>query len=149
MRELGPDTLRIGTGEWEALSRVASVIGSTGKLILEENTCTVDLARYFLEYTQQESCAACLPCRIGTKRLLEIMERVVDGRADVRDLSLLEMLGRAIGPAAKCDLGRMAGRVIANLVAYCRDDFETHLEGRCPGTVEANPGWQTIVGRGA
>lgn len=149
LRHLGPNTLRAQDMEYEALGRLASVVGSVGTLVLEHNTCMVCLAKYFLEFVQKESCAACIPCRIGSKRVLEILERVAEGKGDGQVVTCLERLGEAIGPAARCDLGRMAGKVVANLVRYCRDEFEAHLQGRCPGTVEANPGWQAVVGGGA
>lgn len=149
LRRLGPNTLRAQDMEYEALGRLASVVGSVGTLVLEHNTCMVCLAKYFLEFVQKESCAACIPCRIGSKRVLEILERVAEGKGDGQVVTCLERLGEAIGPAARCDLGRMAGKVVANLVRYCRDEFEAHLQGRCPGTVEANPGWQAVVGGGA
>lgn len=148
LRELGPSSLQAFGVDYEALARVATVVGSVGKLVLEESVCMVDLARYFVEFAQKESCAACIPCRIGTRRLLEVLERVAAGQGDTDELALLEMLAGAMGPAAKCDLGRMAGKVVANAVRFCRDDFEAHLGGRCPGTVEPNPGWRAIVGGG-
>ncbi|HAG06983.1 MAG TPA: methyl-viologen-reducing hydrogenase subunit delta [Peptococcaceae bacterium] len=149
LRELGPNSLQAFGVDYQALARVATVVGSVGKLVLEESVCMVDLARYFVAFAQKESCALCIPCRIGTRRLLEILERVAAGKTDAHELALLEALGEAMGPAARCDLGRMAGKIVANAVRCCRDDFEAHLSGRCPGTVEPNPGWQAVVGGGS
>ncbi|MBV1727375.1 MAG: hydrogenase iron-sulfur subunit [Candidatus Desulforudis sp.] len=141
LRELGPSTRRDLGADYEGLARVASAMGSAGRLVLEEDACMVDLAKYFLEYTQRESCAECIPCRIGTKRLLEVLERVVQGKASANEFSLLEEVGEAIGLSAKCDLGRIAGRAVADVTKYGRDELEAHLRGTCPATVEANRGW--------
>jgi coenzyme F420-reducing hydrogenase delta subunit len=148
LQELGPRTSRVSDANYDALARVASAMGSVGTQTLKGNTCMADLAKYFLGFTQRESCAECIPCRIGTKRMLEILERVVDGQAEEAELSLLEQVASAVGPAAKCGLGRIAGEVVVNALKYCRDEFKTHLQGTCPGTVEANPGWEPIVGTG-
>lgn len=148
LKDLGPNSLKAAGINYQSLGRVVAALGSAGKLLLEESVCMVDLAKYFVGFVQKESCAGCIPCRIGTRRLLEVLERVAAGQGDTDELALLETLASAIGPAAKCDLGRMAGKVVANAVRLCRDDFEAHLGGRCPGTVEPNPGWGAIVGGG-
>ncbi|RJX21796.1 MAG: hydrogenase iron-sulfur subunit [Desulforudis sp.] len=146
LRELGPNTRRVADADYEDLARVASAMGSVGRLVLEEDVCMVELAKYFLEYTQRESCAECIPCRIGTKRLLEVLERVVQGEAAENEFALLEEVGAAIGRSAKCDLGRIAGRAVADVAKYGRDELKAHLQGTCLATVEANRDWQALVG---
>lgn len=147
IRELGPHIPHAWEANYDVLSRVASVMGSVGALTLKGNTCMVDLAKYFLGFTQQQSCAECLPCRIGTKRMLEILDRVTQQQADEADVDLLAQMAAAIGPASKCDLGRIAGKVVGNTLQYCRSEFEAHLQGTCPGTVAANPGWESVIGK--
>ncbi len=146
LRELGPNTRRVADADYEDLARVASAVGSVGRLALEEDVCMVDLVKYFLEYAQRESCAECIPCRVGTKRLLEVLEKAVQGEAAENQFALVEEVGAAIGRAAKCDLGRIAGRAVADVVQYGRDELRAHLQGTCPATVEANRGWQAVVG---
>lgn len=148
LRELGPNPRRVADEDYESLARVAATMGSVGRLIAERDICTVDLAKHLLAYAQQESCAECAPCRVGTKRLLEALERVLRGEMEESEFALLEEAGHAIGRAAKCELGRVAGRAAAGVARYGRDELLAHLGGACPGTVEANPGWQNIVGQG-
>lgn len=149
LRELGPNTQRFAEADIETLARVASAMGSVGRLVLEENICMVEMARYFLELVQRDSCAECIPCRIGTRRLLEVFERVLKGEADEGEFVSLAEAATAIGLAAKCDLGRIAGRAVAEVARHGQDELKAHLEGKCLATVEANRGWESVVGRDA
>jgi NADH-quinone oxidoreductase subunit F len=118
--------------DYESLAKVGSIVGSGGMIVLDEDDCMVNVAMYFLQFTQSESCGKCVPCRVGTKRLLEIMERITTGKGRPGDIELLERLGDHVKSSSLCGLGQTAPNPILSTIKYFREEFEAHLEGRCP-----------------
>ena len=118
--------------DYEALTDVGAIMGSGGLVVLDETDCMVDIARYFLQFTQNQSCGRCTPCRIGTRRMLEILTRLCDGRGRPDDLDSLERLASMVKQASLCGLGKTAPNPILTTMRYFRDEYEAHLEGRCP-----------------
>jgi len=121
--------------DYESLLRVGSFVGSGGMVVLDETDCMVNIAKFFLEFTQSESCGKCVPCRIGTKRLLEILDRITKGAGREGDIELLEDLGKDIKAASLCGLGQGAPNPILSTIKYFRNEYEAHLQGRCPSAV--------------
>ncbi len=121
--------------DYESLAKVGSIVGSGGMIVLDEDDCMVNVAKYFLQFTQSESCGKCVPCRVGTKRLLEIMERITSGRGKTSDLALLEKLGNDVKSASLCGLGQAAPNPILSTIKYFREEYEVHIAGRCPSKV--------------
>ena len=118
--------------DYEALGQVGAIMGSGGLVVLDQTDCMVDIARYFLAFTQRESCGKCTHCRIGTRRMLDILDRICAGRGRQGDLRELEQLGRAIGSGSLCGLGKTAPNPVLTTLRYFRDEYQAHLEGRCP-----------------
>ena len=103
---------------------------------MDEDTCMVDVARYFLDFTQDESCGKCTPCRIGTRRMLEILTRITEGKGVPEDLETLETLATHIKSTALCGLGQSAPNPVLSTMKYFRDEYEAHIyEKRCPSGV--------------
>jgi NADP-reducing hydrogenase subunit HndC len=125
--------------DYENLARVGSMVGSGGLIVMDEDTCMVDIARFFLDFTKDESCGKCTPCRIGTKRMLEILNRITRGAGEEGDLENLETLAAHINQTALCNLGQTAPNPILSTLRYFRDEYEAHIrEKRCPaGTCQA------------
>jgi len=118
--------------DYEALTGVGAMMGSGGLVVLDDATCMVDMARYFLEFTQNESCGRCTFCRVGTKRMLEILERLCAGNGERGDIERLEHLADRISRTSLCGLGRTAPNPVTTTLRYFRDEYEAHIEGRCP-----------------
>ncbi len=119
--------------EYDTLTAIGSMMGSGGMIVLDEDDCMVDIARYFLDFTVDESCGKCTPCRIGTKRMLEILERIVEGKGEMEDIDKLETLGRNIKATALCGLGQSAPNPVLSTLKYFRSEYEAHIkEKRCP-----------------
>jgi NADH:ubiquinone oxidoreductase subunit F (NADH-binding)/Pyruvate/2-oxoacid:ferredoxin oxidoreductase delta subunit len=118
--------------DYEALAEVGAIMGSGGLVIMDETDCMVDIARYFLAFTQNQSCGQCTPCRIGTRRMLEILERLCAGEGQPDDLKKLENLARVGRASSLCGLGQTAPNPVLTTLRYFRDEYEAHLEGRCP-----------------
>jgi NADH-quinone oxidoreductase subunit F len=118
--------------DYEALAAAGGIMGSGGLVVLDDSDCMVDLARYFMTFTQQESCGKCTPCRIGTKRMLEILERLCTGQGQPHDLEQLEQLALTTRAASLCGLGRTAPNPILSTLRYFKAEYEAHLAGRCP-----------------
>ncbi|MEW6250483.1 MAG: NAD(P)H-dependent oxidoreductase subunit E [Planctomycetota bacterium] len=118
--------------DFEDLAQVGAIMGSGGLVVLDETDCMVDLARYFLEFTQGQSCGKCVPCRVGTRRMLEILERICAGQGRTEDLPNLEELARGIQATSLCGLGKTAPNPVLTTLRYFRDEYEAHLAGRCP-----------------
>lgn len=118
--------------DFEALAGVGAIMGSGGLVALDETDCMVDIARYFLTFTQDQSCGRCTPCRIGTRRLLDILERLCEGNGRPRDLDELEQLAQTVAASSLCGLGRTAPNPVLTTLRYFRDEYEAHLAGRCP-----------------
>jgi NADH:ubiquinone oxidoreductase subunit F (NADH-binding)/NADH:ubiquinone oxidoreductase subunit E/Pyruvate/2-oxoacid:ferredoxin oxidoreductase delta subunit len=118
--------------DFEQLKAVGAIMGSGGLVVLDENDCMVDLARYFLRFTQRESCGRCTFCRIGTKRLLEILERICEGRGHRGDLDEIERVAAMTSAGSLCGLGKTAPNPVVTTLRYFREEYEAHLAGRCP-----------------
>ncbi len=118
--------------DYEALAEAGAMMGSGGLVVLDDRDCMVDVARYFLAFTQRESCGKCMPCRVGTKRMLEILERLCRGEAGPDDLSRLERLAHIARAQSLCGLGRTAPNPVLSTLRHFRDEYEAHLDGRCP-----------------
>jgi len=118
--------------EYESLTTAGAIMGSGGLVVLDEDDCMVDIARYFLEFTQKESCGKCVFCRVGTKRMLEILERLCSGRGRKGDLDALEEVATAVKNASLCGLGATAPNPVLSTLRHFRGEYEAHLEGRCP-----------------
>ncbi|MEW6199891.1 MAG: NAD(P)H-dependent oxidoreductase subunit E [Planctomycetota bacterium] len=118
--------------DYEDLAAVGAIMGSGGLVVLDETDCMVDIARYFLSFTQAQSCGHCVPCRIGTRRMLEILERLCagDGRPD--DVAKLEHLATMVQGGSLCGLGKTAPNPVLTTLRYFREEYEAHLQGRCP-----------------
>jgi len=122
--------------DYESLTQLGTIMGSGGLIIMDESTCMVDLARFFLEFVQHESCGKCTPCRIGTKRMLEIVQRITRGEGREGDLELLEELALQIKNSALCGLGQTAPNPVLSTLRYFREEYEAHIrEKKCPAGV--------------
>jgi len=119
--------------DYESLAQAGSIMGSGGMIVLDDQDCMVATAKFFLEFTQDESCGKCVPCREGTLRMLEILERITDGRGTMEDLDKLERLGNLIKKTSLCGLGQTAPNPVLNALKNFRVEFEIHIkEQRCP-----------------
>ena len=122
--------------DFDSLKKVGAMIGSGGLVVMDEDTCMVEVARFFMNFTQNESCGKCVPCREGTRRMLEILERIVQGKGRMEDLDLLEELATTITATALCGLGKTAAGPVVSTLKYFREEYEAHiLEKRCPAKV--------------
>jgi NADH-quinone oxidoreductase subunit F len=125
--------------DYDKLSEAGSMMGSGGMIVLDSGTCMVDLARFFVAFTADESCGKCVPCREGTKQMLQILTRICDGEGTPRDLDLLERLAVTIRSASLCGLGATAPNPVLTALRYFRHEFEAHIEQRnCPAGVCRN-----------
>ena len=118
--------------DFEALNNVGAMMGSGGIVALDESDCMVDIARYFLDFTQNQSCGKCTFCRIGTRRMLDILERLCDGQGRRTDIEELEHLAQMIQKTSLCGLGKTAPNPVLSTIKYFRDEYEAHIEKRCP-----------------
>ncbi len=119
--------------DFEEVTKTGAIMGSGGLIVLDNTTCMVDLAKYFLNFTQNESCGKCTFCRIGTKRMLEILERITLGKGRENDIDLLEDLAEKIKNSSLCGLGQTAPNPVLTTIKYFRDEYEAHInEKRCP-----------------
>jgi NADH:ubiquinone oxidoreductase subunit F (NADH-binding) len=122
--------------DYEELTKVGSMMGSGGMVVTDEENCMVDMAKYFLSFTQAESCGKCIPCREGTKRMLDILERITVGEGTEDDLVLLEDLSSAIVESSLCALGGSAPNPVLTTLKYFREEYEAHVrEKKCPAHV--------------
>jgi NADH:ubiquinone oxidoreductase subunit F (NADH-binding)/(2Fe-2S) ferredoxin/Pyruvate/2-oxoacid:ferredoxin oxidoreductase delta subunit len=122
--------------DYEALAAAGSIMGSGGLIVLDKHTCIVDTAKYFLNFTQAESCGKCVPCRVGTRHLVSILERITQGRGEIADLDRLEQLARVIRGGSLCGLGQTAPNPVLTALKYFRGEFLAHIvEKRCPAAV--------------
>ena len=125
--------------DYDNLIAIGSMMGSGGLIVMDEDNCMVDVARFFLEFTQDESCGKCPPCRIGTKRMLEILNRICDGKGEEGDIERLEQLALGIKSAALCGLGQTAPNPVLSTIRYFRDEYEAHIkQKKCPAGVCKN-----------
>ncbi|WP_429159455.1 NADH-quinone oxidoreductase subunit NuoF [Desulfitispora alkaliphila] len=122
--------------EYDTLIALGSMMGSGGLIVMDQDTCMVDVARFFLEFTVEESCGKCPPCRIGTKRMLEILERITNNEGEPGDIEKLEDLAGTIKTASLCGLGQTAPNPVLSTLRYFRKEYEAHIEERiCPAGV--------------
>lgn len=122
--------------DFKSLTETGSMMGSGGLIVMDETDCMVDIVRFYLEFAQDESCGKCVPCRIGTKRLLEIVERITEGKGQEQDLQLLQELSEDIKDSSLCGLGQTAPNPVLSAMQYFREEFEAHIhERRCPAGV--------------
>ncbi|MDK2817122.1 MAG: NADH-quinone oxidoreductase subunit [Moorella sp. (in: firmicutes)] len=122
--------------DYESLTAAGAIMGSGGMVVMDENTCMVDVARFFLNFTQAESCGKCTPCREGTKRMLEILTRICEGEGKMEDLDTLETLARVVKNTALCGLGQTCPNPILSTLQYFRHEYEAHIKDkRCPAHV--------------
>ncbi|MEW5723638.1 MAG: NADH-quinone oxidoreductase subunit NuoF [Thermodesulfobacteriota bacterium] len=125
--------------DYEAIIKAGAIMGSGGMIVMDDKTCMVDMARFFMDFVQDESCGKCTPCREGTKRMLEILEKICDGRGEPQDLELLEELSPLIKDSALCGLGQTGPNPVLSTLRYFRDEYEAHIfEKRCPAKRCAN-----------
>ncbi|WP_301282216.1 NADH-quinone oxidoreductase subunit NuoF [Enterococcus raffinosus] len=125
--------------DYENLKKIGSMMGSGGLIVMDEDNCMVDIAKFFLEFTVEESCGKCVPCRVGTKRLLEILEKITMGNATLDDLDRMEELCHHIQENSLCGLGQTAPNPVLSTLRYFREEYEAHvLERRCPSGVCKN-----------
>ena len=119
--------------DFDSLKKAGAMIGSGGLVVMDEHTCMVEVARFFMNFTQNESCGKCVPCREGTKRMLQILERIVAGQGEMADLDMLLELADTISSTALCGLGKTAPLPVVSTIKYFRDEYEAHVrEKRCP-----------------
>ncbi len=122
--------------DYDNLLSIGSMMGSGGLIVMDEDNCMVDIARFFLEFTVDESCGKCTPCRIGTRRMLEILDKIASGRGTMKDLDKLDELGNYIKSASLCGLGQTAPNPVLSTIRYFRDEYIAHIvDKRCPAGV--------------
>ena len=119
--------------DYDSVQEIGAIMGSGGLIVMDEATCMVDIARFFIEFVQAESCGKCVPCRIGTKRMLEILTRITSGAGEPADIDRLVELGEMIRSTSLCGLGQTAPNPVLSTIRYFRDEYEAHIvEKRCP-----------------
>ena len=151
--------------DYESLAALGSIVGSGGLIVMDEDTCMVDTARFYLDFIQEESCGKCTACRIGTKRMLEILERIVSGQGREGDIETLEHLGAIIKDTAMCGLGQTAPNPVLSTLRYFREEYEEHIdkhhcsagvcgelvtspcENTCPAGINI-PGYMSLIATG-
>jgi NADH:ubiquinone oxidoreductase subunit F (NADH-binding)/Pyruvate/2-oxoacid:ferredoxin oxidoreductase delta subunit len=122
--------------DFDSLTQVGSMMGSGGMIVMDEGTCMVDVAKYFIHFLQEESCGKCLPCREGLKRMGEILDGITEGKGSEESLSLLEELAEVVADTSLCGLGKTAPNPVLSALRYFRPEFEAHiLQKRCPAAV--------------
>ena len=159
-----PDNLNTPT-EYGALQELGAIMGSGGLIAMNEDTCMVDTARFFMDFIRDESCGKCTACRVGTKRMLEILERITKGEGEPGDIELLEELGAVISDTAMCGLGQTAPNPVLSTIRYFREEYEEHIKNKycragvcsdlfispCENTCPANvnvPGYIALIAAG-
>jgi len=131
-----PESLLDLPVDYETLGQAGSIMGSGGMIVMDEGTCMVDIARFFMEFTQDESCGKCVPCRVGTHRLLEILEAICDGRGTPEDIDELQELSEQIKKNSLCGLGQGAPNPVVSTLNHFMDEYKAHVyEKRCPAKV--------------
>ena len=117
--------------DYKSISETGAIMGSGGMVVMDEDTCMVGMARFFLDFTCKESCGKCTHCRVGTKRMLEILDRMITGNGKEGDIELLEELSHQIKAGALCGLGQTAPNPVLTTIRYFRNEYEDHIQGRC------------------
>jgi NADH:ubiquinone oxidoreductase subunit F (NADH-binding) len=119
--------------DYESLAQVGSIMGSGGMIVMDETACMVDVAKFFMDFTRDESCGKCIPCRVGTTQLYGLLNRISEGEGRMEDLDTLERLGGMVNRTALCGLGQTAPNPVRSTLRYFRQEYETHItEKRCP-----------------
>ena len=113
--------------DFDSVKKFDAIMGSGGLVVMDENTCMVEVARFFMSFTQRESCGKCVPCREGTKRMLEILERIVDGKGEMKDLDQLQELAEMVRSMALCGLGKSAPLPVISTLKRFREEYEEHI----------------------
>jgi ferredoxin len=122
--------------DYESLTEAGSIMGSGGMIVMDESTCMVDVAKYFLNFLRDESCGKCLSCREGTQRMWEIVSDITNGKGKKTDLDLLEELANAVKNASMCGLGQTAANPVLSTIRYFRNEYEAHVNAKkCPAGV--------------
>jgi NADH-quinone oxidoreductase subunit F len=122
--------------EYDSLAQLGSIMGSGGMVVLDDSTCMVEIARYFLSFTQTESCGKCIPCRLGTKQMLEILTRITQGKGRDEDIDTLLTIANTVKECSLCGLGQTCPNPVLSTINYFRDEYETHIrEKKCPAAV--------------
>jgi NADH:ubiquinone oxidoreductase subunit F (NADH-binding) len=122
--------------DFDALAEAGSMVGSGGIVVMDEDTCMVDVAKYFLTFLQDESCGKCVPCRLGIDRMLELVTGITEGKGKPEDIDLLEDLAWTVSETSLCALGKTAANPVLSTLRYFRDEYDTHIhEQKCPAGV--------------
>jgi ferredoxin len=122
--------------DYEALKAVGSIMGSGGLIVMDKDTCVVDLAHYYLDFLRKESCGKCTPCRIGTRHLYEILDRITEGSGDPEDIDTLEHLAKTMSQGSLCGLGQTASNPVTTTLRSFRSEYEAHIhDGYCEAGV--------------
>ena len=117
--------------DYENIAKTGAIMGSGGMIVMDEKTCMVDMAKFFMDFTSKESCGKCVPCRIGTTRMLEILKRITDGEGTSEDIDTLVELGESIKVGALCGLGNSAPNPVLTTIKYFRNEYEEHINNKC------------------
>lgn len=117
--------------DYENIAKTGAIMGSGGMIVMDEKTCMVDMAKFFMDFTSKESCGKCVPCRIGTTRMLEILKRITDGEGSSEDINTLVELGESIKVGALCGLGNSAPNPVLTTIKYFRNEYEEHINNKC------------------
>ncbi len=116
--------------DYESLARIGSIMGSGGMIVMDETSCMVDVAKYFMEFCMSESCGKCVPCRAGTQQMHQVLEKITSGEATAGDLALLEELCDLVRSTAMCGLGQSAPNPVLTTLRYFREEYRSHIEGQ-------------------
>jgi NADH:ubiquinone oxidoreductase subunit F (NADH-binding)/ferredoxin len=131
-----PESLKDTPVDYDSLNAVGSIMGSGGMVVMNTDSCMVDVAKYFLEFTQKESCGGCVPCRLGTKQMLDILEDITTGNGSIEDLKILEELCQTVKRSALCGLGQTAPNPVQSTIRYFKSEYLAHIiEKKCPARV--------------
>ena len=131
-----PESLFDTPIDYASIGATGAIMGSGGMIVMDSSSCMVDVAKYFLQFTQAESCGKCTFCRIGTKRMMEILERITQGEGTMEDLALLEELADVVGKSSLCGLGQLAPNPVKTTLRYFKDEYIAHIKGKkCPAGV--------------
>jgi NADH:ubiquinone oxidoreductase subunit F (NADH-binding)/Pyruvate/2-oxoacid:ferredoxin oxidoreductase delta subunit len=119
--------------DYESLAKVGAIMGSGGLIVMDDTTCVVDIAKYFMTFTQSESCGKCVPCRMGTKRMMEILTRITEGKGTIEDMDLLKETAERVKDSSLCGLGQTAPNPVITTMKYFGHEYRTHIiDKKCP-----------------
>jgi NADH-quinone oxidoreductase subunit F len=122
--------------DFDSLQSVGAMVGSGGLVVIDEDNCIVEVARFFMQFIQSESCGKCVACREGTKQMLALLQKIVDGKGTTEDLALLEEVALVVKDASLCGLGKTAANPVLTTMRYFRDEYAAHVDGNeCPAGV--------------